>query len=188
MGFNDGSGDSNDKSVSYYVRAVRSGQSRQLGHLVIWQPAQAARRATGHRRTILWDTAGIAGDVAVLLSRDGGKTYETISAGTPNSGSFDWTVTGPASANAALKIEPLGDPAKAAVQGLFFIVCDTVGDINGDCNGDLADAIAALQVLAGMPADQTADVLSASGADVNADGRIGIHEVVYVLQKLAGQR
>ena len=57
------------------------------------------------------------------------------------------------------------------------------GDINGDDNVDLTDAILALQVVASMgPAPVY------SSADVNADGKIGTEEVIYILQKVSGLR
>jgi len=47
----------------------------------------------------------------------------------------------------------------------------------------LADAILALQVVAGLnPADVNI------GADVNNDEKIGLEEVIYILQKVAGLR
>ena len=48
---------------------------------------------------------------------------------------------------------------------------------------DLTDAILALQVVASMgPAPVY------SSADVNADGKIGTEEVIYILQKVSGLR
>lgn len=58
------------------------------------------------------------------------------------------------------------------------------GDVDGDGNVSLMDAVLALQVIAGMePASKVC-----GGADVNADGQIGMEEVIYVLQKVAGLR
>ena len=57
------------------------------------------------------------------------------------------------------------------------------GDLNGDGNVNLADAILALQVLAGLNADEIH-----LSADVNEDGKIGLAEVIYILQKVADLR
>ena len=57
-------------------------------------------------------------------------------------------------------------------------------NVNGDGNVDLADAILALQVIAGI--EPTTPVYKE--ADVNGDGRIGIEEVIYILQKVSGLR
>ncbi len=63
------------------------------------------------------------------------------------------------------------------------------GDINGDAVMDLKDAMIALKVAAGAddPIPVRSDYVS-SGIDLSGDGRIGIEEVVYVLQKVAGLR
>ena len=111
------------KSDSYYVRAVRRGQTRLLGHLVISAPVQASTWNVGDAMPITWDTEGITGNVAITISRQGGKsgTYETIIQSTENDGTYDWTVTGPVSVNCALRIEPLSDPSKGTTQSLFTI-------------------------------------------------------------------
>jgi len=58
------------------------------------------------------------------------------------------------------------------------------GDINGDQAVDLADAILALKVLAAFQVEGV--VLKA--ADVNGDGRIGLQEVVFILQSIRAMR
>lgn len=57
------------------------------------------------------------------------------------------------------------------------------GDLNGDRDITIADAIMALQVLARISIS-----VPNQGADVNGDGRIGIAEVIYILQTVAGLR
>jgi hypothetical protein len=124
MDFGDGYGgdDYGNKSYSYYVRAVRGGQSRLLGHLVISAPQQGAIWPIGSTQTITWEPQGIAGNVSITLSRDGGKTFpETLSSSTPNDGSFQWAVSGLSSVNCVLKIIPIGDPGMATSQGLLSI-------------------------------------------------------------------
>jgi len=112
------------KSNSYYARAVRGGQTRLLGHLVIWAPSQASTWNVGDSMTITWDTKAISGNVKMSISGEGGKdgTFETIAVSTENDGEYIWIVTGPGSVNSMLKIEPLSDPEKGTVQGLFSIV------------------------------------------------------------------
>jgi len=55
------------------------------------------------------------------------------------------------------------------------------GDINGDGNVSLSDAILALQIVIGLNSDSTH-----LDADVNGDGKIGLEEVIYILQKISG--
>ena len=109
------------KSCIYYARAVRAGQCLLSDHLIILTPRQGGFRQVGTAETITWDTRGISGSVNILLSRDGGKNYESIASGTENDGFHDWTVTGPGSYNCMLKIEPVDDLSKGTVQGLFTI-------------------------------------------------------------------
>jgi len=65
----------------------------------------------------------------------------------------------------------------------------TKGDINGDGNVNLTDAILCLRVLAGL---DTSGLLRSdygtSGTDVNGDNSIGIEEVIYILQKVSEKR
>lgn len=64
-----------------------------------------------------------------------------------------------------------------------FTIVPPKGDINGDMNVTLADAILALKVMSGM--DSTGVTLS---GDVDGDGKIGFAELIYVLQKVGGVR
>jgi hypothetical protein len=66
----------------------------------------------------------------------------------------------------------------------------TPGDINGDGDVTLADAILALQITAGVtPATGViqAGYIPTSG-DANTDNKIGITEAIYILQTVAGMR
>jgi len=60
----------------------------------------------------------------------------------------------------------------------------TPGDLNGINGVDLADAIMGLRILAGISVAETIN----PNADVNGDGKIGLPEVIYILQKVAGLR
>jgi cyclophilin family peptidyl-prolyl cis-trans isomerase len=67
----------------------------------------------------------------------------------------------------------------------LVIVTDMIyaGDINNDKSVDLADAICGLQMIAG----KTGLTVSLD-AEINNDGRIGVEEVIYILQKLSRLR
>ncbi len=109
------------KGSSRYVRAVRGGQIHLPDHLLITFPNQASFWNSGDLMPIKWDTQSISGNVKITLSRDGGKTFETITESSPNNGSYDWTVSGTPSVNCMLKIEPLTEPDKWTQQSLFSI-------------------------------------------------------------------
>jgi hypothetical protein len=62
------------------------------------------------------------------------------------------------------------------------------GDINWDDLVSLADAIQGLQILSGLkPAGIRSD-FAASGTDVGGNQKIGMEEVIYILQNVAGMR
>jgi len=123
------------KSNGNYVRAVRGGQDLVDGHLHLTSPQQASDWRAGELRSIRWKASNVTGNLRVSLSRDGGKTYETVTESTENDGIHEWTVAEPASVNCTLKIEPVNEPSKGAIQGLFSIV----GDLDGDGVSDDRD-------------------------------------------------
>ncbi len=57
------------------------------------------------------------------------------------------------------------------------------GDLNGDKEISIADAIMALQIISGITPS-----VPIHGADVNGDGKIGLSETIYILQKVGGTR
>lgn len=61
---------------------------------------------------------------------------------------------------------------------------DPQGDLNVDCALDLKDAIIGVQVMARIELLSTVD----KEADVNGDGKVGLEEVIYVLQRVSGLR
>ncbi|MCX5846568.1 MAG: hypothetical protein NTW12_09490 [Deltaproteobacteria bacterium] len=58
------------------------------------------------------------------------------------------------------------------------------GDLNGDTFITLADAIMTMQVLSGITPNQSI----VQSAEVNSDGKIGMPEAIYILQKAADLR
>jgi formylglycine-generating enzyme required for sulfatase activity len=122
------------KSSRIYVRAVRGGQNWLLGHLIISAPSQGSVWKGGDIMPIRWDTSGIGGNVAISISRQGGKagTFQTIIGSTTNDGVYYWPVAGEQSVNCVLKLEPANDPTLGTTQGLFSI--EAGGDI---CKPDI---------------------------------------------------
>lgn len=77
---------------------------------------------------VTWNTFDLPGDVTILLSRDGGAAFpETLFAATANDGSEAWTVTGPATAAARIRVAGVDYPATAdASDSSFTIAVPTV--------------------------------------------------------------
>ena len=161
--FDDGDGYSSSKLGSYYARAVRGGQSRLLGHLVIRSPAQGSTWELGDSMPIRWDTQGLPGEVEMSISRQGGKTgtFERIAAPTENDGSYDWAVDGACSVNCVLRIVPLDDVESETTQGLFSIKTPAVPP---------TVATAGISYITANSASSGGDITSDGGADVTARG------------------
>ncbi|MFC1859534.1 choice-of-anchor D domain-containing protein, partial [Thermodesulfobacteriota bacterium] len=87
--------------------------------------------------------------------------------------------------NTAILVIPSNDPARnileIPVAGLKLVT--EAGDISGDGKVDLADVIYALQLLSNQIPPEFHAV-----AAVNTDGRIGLAEAGYILQKVAELR
>ncbi|MEI7671235.1 MAG: dockerin type I domain-containing protein [Deltaproteobacteria bacterium] len=62
------------------------------------------------------------------------------------------------------------------------------GDLNGDGVVTMADAIIALQVMARIQPSGLRSDYTTSGVDVNGDSKVGMPELIYILQKAAGAR
>jgi hypothetical protein len=74
----------------------------------------------GSNQDIQWSSSGTSGTVAIEISRDGGVTWETIESSTADDGDHTWTVTGPASADCAVKVSDTdGDPS--GTSGTFTV-------------------------------------------------------------------
>jgi len=67
--------------------------------------------------------------------------------------------------------------------GLSPMSPENFGNVDGDTDVDLADAIMALQIIVGLHPDGVY-----LDADVDGDGMIGMPELKYILQKVAGLR
>lgn len=114
----------NDKVYQRFTLPVRGGQNQISGDLVIQEPRQASFWNVNSTLPITWDTVNIPGNVEISISYAGGRpgTYQTMAASTPNDGEYDWVIEPTSSFNCMLKIEPLSDPDKGTVQGLFSIL------------------------------------------------------------------
>jgi hypothetical protein len=71
--------------------------------------------------TITWTSSGVTGNVRIRVSRDGGQTYSQI-AQTANTGSFQWTVTGPASSQCRIAVQSVNDPAVGDISNTLFTI------------------------------------------------------------------
>jgi Matrixin/Divergent InlB B-repeat domain/Dockerin type I domain len=96
---------------------------------------------------------------------------------------FGWKLTGWGGACSGTGICQVTMSQAKNVTATFNIE-KSIGDVNGDGDITLADAILSLQVISGKTPAQAVN----KAADVNGDGEIGLPEVLYILQRAAGAR
>jgi hypothetical protein len=65
----------------------------------------------GTTKTIQWSSTGVSGDVKIELSRDDGASWAVLFASAANTGSQSWTVAGPASSFARVRVTSVNTPA-----------------------------------------------------------------------------
>jgi hypothetical protein len=91
--------------------------------LTLTAPTTAVVWAPGTTAQVTWTSNGVASNaVAVELSRDGGKTWSVLAAQAPNTGSYPWSVVGPNTALARIRITWVGLPAVQDASRVNFII------------------------------------------------------------------
>ncbi|MGV3724424.1 MAG: hypothetical protein ACO1SX_26320 [Actinomycetota bacterium] len=85
--------------------------------------------------TILWTSAGFAGDVRIEASRNGGGAWEVLFPSTPNDGAEVWTVAGASTRFGRIRIVSLAEPTVTdRSDGVFSVEAPTLittGPANG---------------------------------------------------------
>lgn len=111
---------------SVTVQAVFADTTRPA--VSVRTPAGGEHFAAGEVATVTWtalDDAGVA-SVDVLLSRQGmGGPFLSLASGVPNTGSFQWTVTGPPTEAALIRVgahDPSGNGGDAVGVAAFSIL------------------------------------------------------------------
>ncbi|MDD5088753.1 MAG: hypothetical protein PHI18_08145, partial [bacterium] len=91
--------------------------------LTVISPNGGEQWITGIAQTITWGTGGIGGNVLIEINRDyPSGSWETIHLSTANDGSYSWTVTGPTTSTARVRISSLSQPALTDVSNNDFSV------------------------------------------------------------------
>lgn len=72
--------------------------------------------------TLQWSSLLTSGNVMIELSRDGGATYETLFASTADDGAEGWTVSGPSTSQARLRITNISDPLVVDSSAALFAI------------------------------------------------------------------
>lgn len=74
----------------------------------------------GMLTSIKWTTTGIGENIKIEISRNGGSSYELIATNQPNVGYHNWTVTGPETFQALIKISSVDDSTVSDISDFAF--------------------------------------------------------------------
>jgi hypothetical protein len=101
---NDGSGSFRNGSFAYFVSTMSLPGEPTLA---LSRPVGGERWAIGDAEEIRWSASGLI-NVQIELSRDGGQNFsEVLANSVPASpGVFSWSVTGPVTSNAVVRVRP----------------------------------------------------------------------------------
>jgi uncharacterized repeat protein (TIGR01451 family)/uncharacterized repeat protein (TIGR02543 family) len=80
-----------------------------LPSITVTSPNGGENWNAGSIRTITWTSSGITGDVCIDISRDGGSSWSDIITNTANDDSQSWTVAGPATTQARIRVRSTSD-------------------------------------------------------------------------------
>jgi|GEM_PF-4921153 len=78
--------------------------------------------AVGSSQTITWTSSGISGMVKIEVSRNSGASYSTLISSTANDGSHPWTVAGPGSTTARVKVTSISSPGTSDSSNADFTI------------------------------------------------------------------
>jgi Zn-dependent metalloprotease len=79
----------------------------------------------GSVQAITWQSTGISGNVNIQLSRDGGVSFVNLFNNVSNMGTVKWTVTGPATVQARVRISSVNDSSVSDTSNSPFTISAT---------------------------------------------------------------
>jgi hypothetical protein len=89
--------------------------------LMLHRPGAATTFRTGRNNTVQWTMRGVTGGVSVELSRDDGRTWETLSEDAENVGFHEWTGVGAAATRARVRVTSVARPKLTRTSPAFTI-------------------------------------------------------------------
>ncbi len=85
------------------------------GSITVASPNGGETWPIGSVQNISWTSSGLIGNVKIEVSRNGGTSWASITGSTPNDGAHAWTVKGPATIQARIRVTSVTDPTVADV-------------------------------------------------------------------------
>ncbi|MDO8472684.1 MAG: S8 family serine peptidase, partial [Dehalococcoidia bacterium] len=94
-----------------------------LSEITVTKPNGGETWPTTTEQTISWSSFGVTGSVSIQLSRDGGTTWTTDIGSVPVAdGMKKWTVTGPPTSRARVRVEAASGPALSGQSDSDFTI------------------------------------------------------------------
>ena len=111
------------QSNAYFVRPVRAGIQAKQRCFNVKMPLPGSEWLEDDIMAIQWLSCESVENINIYLSRAGGQpgTFMKLAENHVNTGQFNWTVIGPQTYNAVLKIENANDASVFDTQGVFQI-------------------------------------------------------------------
>ena len=112
-----------DLNQLFHVRPVRHGPQEISNCFIIGMPLPGSKWFVTDVMPIQWQSCESVDTVSIFVSHQGGRvdSFEPIILDHPNSGQFNWTVTGPQTPNAMLKIVNSDNSTMVDTLGMFQI-------------------------------------------------------------------
>lgn len=83
----------------------------------------------GSVHNITWTSANAGDAVKIEVSRDSGATWELIATGVQNTGTLPWTVTGPLTQEARIRVSSIAEPTCFDTSAGNFAIVQTTGPV-----------------------------------------------------------
>ncbi len=112
--------DNGNTVVSGYSQEV-SAETFETPTLSVLTPNGTESWEATVTRAITWNSTGNISDVKIEYSTDNGNTWNTVTASTPDTGTFDWLIPNTPSVNCLVKISDTGALAEDSSDAVFTI-------------------------------------------------------------------
>jgi hypothetical protein len=103
------------------VGTIRNDDSAPGATIMVLNPDGGENWRAGQTRNIQWSSVGVVGSVRIDLARDGVNFSDSIAGATANDGVDRWTVTGPATSSARIRVCTVDLTVCDASNGVFKI-------------------------------------------------------------------
>ncbi len=129
-------GGGNINAVPHLVLFGRSGDVQSLR---VTAPNGGETWDIGSSQSITWSAANVAGSIRIEISRDGGQSYATLIDSTANDGSESWSVAGPATSQARIRVRGVTNGQLVDASDADFTIRQPGGGIDSPATFALAN-------------------------------------------------